>query len=55
MSLLPMAEYLRVSPGTNPSTNDTYRISTKKKTIKRIEASLWYVAKPKSQPFLIVR
>lgn len=29
MSLLPMAEYLGVSSGTNPPTNDTYFISTK--------------------------
>ncbi len=53
MSLLPMAEYLGVSSGTNPPTNDTYCISTKK-TVKRIKESWWFVAEPNFNHSLVV-
>ena len=45
MSLLPMAEYLGVSPGTNPS-QLMIHIVFHQNTIKATEASWQYVAKP---------
>lgn len=51
MSLLPMAEYLGVSSGTNPPTNDAYCISKKKKNNKENRSKLVVCCKTKSQAF----